>query len=122
MKRKKKSKRQLELENVWWRKVVRKCTGKWKLMLDCIECKQMRSKVASVIWWDIVDKNHESDISELKKVMRSYSYVLASQDTAMFDKELSLHLKSFGYPTALSITRAKKPKNNDRSRSRRNKK
>jgi len=113
MKRKKKSKRQLQLENVWWRKVVRKGTGKWKLMLDCIECSQMRSKVASIIWWDIADRNHKSDISELTTAMRSYSFVLGSQDNDKFDNELHLHLKSFGYPKDMAVRRAQKPRNSD---------
>ncbi len=107
---KKKTKKQVAKDKVWWRKVINKNTGRWEQMFDSIDCQFMKAKVASIIWWDMMDRKHEQDLSCLDMNMRLYSYNNPNQEKLNYH-ELYQHLINFGYDKKFASVRATTPKN-----------
>ena len=103
---KEKSKTQIMRENVWWRKIIR-LNPDWKQTLKAIKGTSLRNKVASICWWDLIDKKHNVDLSVITAHMRKYKF---TNSYPFKDEELRDVLHKIGYPINMAMTRSKTPK------------
>ena len=96
---------------------------KWMNLLNRIECKILRSKIASLVYWDHISFSLAGLKSPVKDLMQEYSF---SQDWSKIpDEKVEEGLKVVGYPTWLAKQRSITPKDHrsdKESRERRNKK
>ena len=111
--RKRKSKKQIAKDKVWWRILLRKHSGNWDSILKSIEDNFLRTKVASLLWWDLADRKHEEDISEIYYHMRKYD--MNKNETHTYN-ELLVALLEIGYPLDIAELRALTPKNTNGKR------
>lgn len=95
---------------------------KWMNLLNKIECKTLRSKIASLVYWDHLSFSLAGLKSPVKDLMQEYPF---DEDwNKISEEQIAEGLKIVGYPSWLAKQRAVTPKDHKsdkESRERRNK-
>lgn len=104
---KRKNKRQVAKEKVWFRLLKKRHKDNWEEVFDSIQNKHLRIQVACLIFWDCYEENVDEDWSVHKSLMNQYCF--ETTDKSYTRDELIDALHSVGYPLKLAVLRSRPP-------------
>ena len=94
---------------MYWIRMKDYSDSKWESILNKIECKHLKSKVASIIYWDLISYRDAGIKHYIKRLMHTYDFKLDHNDIYT-DEDLNKALLLVGYPKWIAEKRSTSPK------------